>query len=264
MTIFEIIVLAIIQGLTEFLPISSSAHLLLPAELLGWREQGMAFDVAVHVGSLLAVVIYLRKDIKALTIGWLSSVSGHKNDQGNLAWLIILATIPIVIVGYLAKDLVDEYARSGWVIVATTIIFALLLWWADRTAKQNIPLTKMGWRAALFIGISQIAAIIPGTSRSGITMTTALFLGLDRVSAARFSFLLSIPTILGAGLLVTRDLVASPDSINWSEMMWGLGLSFVSAYLCITLFINWISRIGMGPFVIYRLLLAAIMIWILW
>ncbi|XOV80727.1 MAG: undecaprenyl-diphosphate phosphatase [Aestuariibacter sp.] len=264
MTIFEIIVLAIIQGLTEFLPISSSAHLILPAELFGWREQGLAFDVAVHVGSLIAVMLYLRKDIKSLTIGWFASVSGKANDDGRLAWLIVLATIPVVIVGFLMKDLIEVYARSGWVIVATTIIFALLLWWADQSAKQQHDLQKLTWRSALLIGLSQIAALIPGTSRSGVTMTTALFLGLDRVSAARFSFLLSIPTILGAGLLETRDLLASPEAINWTELMLGLGLSFISAYICIALFINWISRIGMGPFVIYRLLLAAVMIWILW
>lgn len=263
MTIFEIIVLAIIQGITEFLPISSSGHLLLPAELLGWQKQGLGFDVAVHVGSLLAIVIYLRKDIAQLTVGWCQSVTGKKNDNGRLAWLIVMATLPAVVIGYTGKAFVEAYTRSGLVIATTTIVFALLLWWADRASKQQFDVSDMNWKKALIIGFAQVTAMIPGTSRSGITMTAALFLGFNRESAARFSFLLSVPVIMGAGTLMGIDMMQSEETVDWNSIFWGAGLSFVSAYICVALFIRWISRIGMLPFVIYRLALGVILFWVL-
>ncbi len=259
MTIFEIIVLAIVQGITEFLPISSSAHLLLPAELLGWKAQGLSFDVAVHVGSLLAVLIYFRNDIANLTVGWGRSLAGQANPEGALAWKLIIATIPIIIIGYLAKPYIDLYARTALVMAVTTVLFGLLLWWADSIAKQKYQLQQLSWRSAVIIGLAQITALIPGTSRSGVTMTAGLLLGLDRESAARFSFLLSIPTILGAGTFMTLELLASEEGVVWLDLGLGAVLSFVSAYICIALFLKWISRIGMLPFVIYRLILGALL-----
>ena len=262
MTLLEIIVLAIIQGITEFLPISSSGHLLLPSELLGWSQQSLAFDVAVHVGRLMAVMIYFRDDIIKLTAAWLKEgFSKHQSDNSKLAWMIILATIPAAAMGYLFKDFVEIYARSALVIAFTTIGFGLLLWYADAQAKQRLNVYQLNWKTALIIGIAQVAALIPGTSRSGITMTAGLMVGLDRESAARFSFLLSIPIILGAGLLLgVVDLAATPDAFDWDAIIYGSLLSFVSAYTCIYLFLAWISRIGMLPFVIYRLLLGAILL----
>lgn len=262
MTIFEIIILAIIQGITEFLPISSSAHLLLPAELLGWRSQGLAFDVAVHVGSLLAVLIYLREDVTRMTLafcqhGWRK----QQTEDSRLAWWIIVGTIPVVVVGFLLKDWIELNARTALVMAVTTIGFGLLLWYADATAKLQTKMGQMRGGQALVIGLAQILALIPGTSRSGITMTASLMLGFDRESAARFSFLLSIPAILGAGLLSTLDLLNASLPVNWSELFYGAAFSFVSAYLCIYLFLSWISRIGMLPFVIYRLILGAILLW---
>lgn len=270
MSLLEIFVLALIQGLSEFLPISSSGHLLLPAQLLGWTDQGLAFDVAVHVGSLAAVVIYFREEVINLVRGWFGSVAGKPSEDGNLAWMIILATLPVIVVGFLVKDLVEIWLRSGYVIAATTIGFGLLLYWADKVSitKQNqqgggIQGSKLDWKKALVIGVSQILAIVPGTSRSGITMTTALFLGLSREQSARFSFLLSIPTILGAGTLMTIQLLGDTSQVNWQELTFGFVLSFISAYLCITLFLKWISSIGMTPFVIYRVLLGVIIIAVL-
>ena len=262
MTIFEIIILAIIQGITEFLPISSSAHLLLPAELLGWQTQGLAFDVAVHVGSLLAVLIYLREDVTRMTVafcqhGWRK----QQTEDSRLAWWIIVGTIPVVIAGFLLKDWIELNARTALVMAATTIGFGLLLWYADATAKLRTKMVQMRASQALVIGFAQILALIPGTSRSGITMTAGLMLGFDRESAARFSFLLSIPAILGAGLLSTLDLLKVPEAVDWSALFYGAAFSFVSAYLCIYLFLSWISRIGMLPFVIYRLLLGVILLW---
>jgi undecaprenyl-diphosphatase len=261
MTLFEIIILAIIQGLTEFLPISSSAHLILPSAVLGWHNQGLAYDVAVHVGSLLAVMIYFRQDISRLTVAWFKhGLSKQQTTDSKLAWWVVLATIPAVIVGFLLKDFVEVYGRSALVIATTTIVFGLLLWYADRKATLAKDITQLTWKDALIIGIAQAIAVIPGTSRSGITMTLGLMLGLNRESAARFSFLLSIPIILGAGLLATVDLLQSPDPVQWMELLLGAAFSFVCAYACIYLFLAWISRIGMLPFVIYRLILGTLLL----
>lgn len=256
MTLYEIIILAIIQGITEFLPISSSAHLLLPAEVFGWATQGLAFDVAVHVGSLLAVVIYFRQELINMTVAWFKhGFTRQQVTDSKLAWLVVLATIPAIVVGFLAKDWIELYARGMLVIAATTILFGILLWWADFKPKQCVSLSHISFKQAMIIGIAQAFALIPGTSRSGITMTAALMLGFDRESAARFSFLLSIPVILGAGTLAMADLVAQPSAVDWHALTYGAAFSFVSAYLCIYLFLNWISRIGMLPFVLYRLAL---------
>ena len=261
MSLFEIIILAIIQGLTEFLPISSSAHLILPSEVLGWHNQGLAYDVAVHVGSLLAVLIYLRADVARLLMAWFAQgFTKQQSADSKLAWWIIVATIPAVILGFLLKDFIEVYARSALVIATTTIVFGLLLWYADKKASMHKSIEHITWKSALFIGIAQAIAIIPGTSRSGITMTAGLLLGLNRESAARFSFLLSIPVILGAGLLATVDLLQSPDPVEWSALIMGAIFSFVSAYICIYLFLEWISRIGMLPFVIYRLILGGVLL----
>ncbi|MBF7071929.1 undecaprenyl-diphosphate phosphatase [Glaciecola sp. MH2013] len=263
MTWFEIIILAIIQGLTEFLPISSSAHLILPAEVLGWRNQGLAFDVAVHVGSLLAVIIYFRNDIAKLTVGWFShGFSKQQTTESKLAWWVVIATIPGVIFGYLMKDWIALNARTALVIAITTIVFGLLLWYADVKAKQTKSIEKIGLKETVIIGLAQAVAIIPGTSRSGITMTAGLMMGLDRESTARFSFLLSIPIILGAGLFSVLDLLENVAKVSWMELVYGAAFSFVAAYLCIFLFLSWISKIGMLPFVIYRLVLGFVLLYI--
>lgn len=265
MTIYEIIVLAIIQGLTEFLPISSSAHLILPAEILGWRNQGLAFDVAVHLGSLLAVMIYFREDIWRLALAWLNhGFSKTQSTDSRLAWWVIIGTIPAGFFGFLMKDWIELNARSALVIAITTIVFGLLLWYADVKAKQTKTTDHITFKDTVLIGIAQALAIIPGTSRSGITMTAGLLLGLNRESAARFSFLLSIPIILAAGLFATIDLLALKTQVDWSALFYGAGFSFVAAYLCIYLFLSWIARIGMLPFVIYRLILGTVLLYIVY
>lgn len=264
MTMFEIIILAIIQGITEFLPISSSAHLILPETLLGWDSQGLAFDVAVHVGSLLAVMIYFRQDIMHMLFDWLRcGFTQQQTANSRLAWWVILGTLPAVVIGFLAKDFIETYARSGAVIAFTTIVFGLLLWYADKKAMLQRVVDQMTWRHTLVIGFAQVLALIPGTSRSGITMTAGLMLGYTRDAAARFSFLLSIPVILGAGLLATLDLIEQQDAVDWAALGYGALFSFVSAYACIALFLNVINRIGMTPFVIYRLALGTILIVVL-
>jgi undecaprenyl-diphosphatase len=256
----EVIILAIIQGLTEFLPISSSAHLILPSAMFGWEDQGLVFDVAVHVGTLLAVMLYFRRDIANLTVGWVQSLGGKHSTESKLAWWVILATIPA---GLLAADLIETFLRSPYVIAITTIVFGLALWLADATAKQIQTMEQLTWKQALLIGIAQAVALIPGTSRSGITMTAALMLGLDRVSAARFSFLLSIPIIILSGGYQGTKLLAEPTHYDVTAILLGTGLSFVSAFICIHLFLKVIERMGMLPFVIYRLVLGVVLLAVL-
>ncbi|WP_428241988.1 undecaprenyl-diphosphate phosphatase [Gynuella sp.] len=268
MDFFHILFLSLIQGFTEFLPISSSAHLILPSQVLGWPDQGLAFDVSVHVGSLLAVVIYFRKDLIALAQQWfLSLVNKHTNPQQvKMAWFIIVATIPAGLAGFLFEGFIEDNFRSVLVIATTTVVFGILLGLGDRKKHQQLRSESlMTWKDTMIIGVAQAVALIPGTSRSGITMTAALFLGLDRVTASRFSFLLSIPLILAAGLLKTVELSKTPMVGIWDEVGLGALLSFLSAYLCIFLFLKLINRIGFMPFVLYRLFLGGVLFlfWVL-
>lgn len=260
MSDLQILVLALVQGLTEFLPISSSGHLILAPYLFGFADQGLAFDVAVHLGSLVAVLAYFRTDIWQIAVAWFGSLApGRTQTQGSrLGWAIIVGTLPVVAGGLVLKSLVEGELRAPWVIAVTTIGFGLLLGWVDRRARRHRDLDSLSLRDALIIGGSQILALVPGTSRSGITMTAGLWLGLTRAAASRFSFLLSIPTILASGTLVTRDLLAENAPVDWAALGLGVVLSGIAAYLAIALFLRFIERIGMWPFVIYRLLLGGI------
>ncbi|MCG9709474.1 MULTISPECIES: undecaprenyl-diphosphate phosphatase [Pseudoalteromonas] len=257
MSIIEIIVLALIQGLTEFLPISSSAHLILPSQVFGWHDQGLAFDVAVHVGTLGAVVLYFRKEVVDILGAWFKSFGSQgATDDSRLGWWIIVATIPALLIGYLFKDFVESYSRNAWVIATSTIVFGLLLWYADAKAKQVKNIYQVNFFSALLLGFSQVLAMVfPGTSRSGITITVGLMLGLNKQSAARFSFLMSIPVIAAAGSYYVYQLATAGEAIDWHAILLGAALSFVSAYACIFFFLKVIERMGMMPFVIYRLLL---------
>ena len=265
--LFQALVLALVQGLTEFLPISSSAHLILVPALLGWPDQGVAFDVAVHVGTLIAVLWYFRVDIGRLWQGWLASFQRRPWSQitqmapeGRLAWGVLLGTIPVGLVGLLGGDWIGLNLRSTFVIAVANIGFGLLLGWADwrnRGARSEYQLT---WRDVAIVGLAQAVALIPGTSRSGITITAGLMIGLSRDGSARFAFLLSIPTIVLAGGLKTIELITEGLPIQVDLLLIGIGVSAVSAYFCIDLFIRLLNRIGMVPFVVYRLLLGVLLL----
>jgi undecaprenyl-diphosphatase len=264
--LLQIVLLAVLQGLTEFLPISSSAHLILAPLVTGYADQGLAFDVAVHVGTLGAVMGYFRHEV--ITIGsdffrsWVNPAARTRDSR--LGWMIVVATLPVGGFGLLMKSLVETDLRAPLVIAATTIGFGLLLLLADKLGKRSRDEYTIGWRDALIIGVFQAMAIIPGTSRSGATMTAGLFLGLSRKAASRFSFLISIPTIIMSGGLLTLDLLESEVPVEWGSIALGVLLAFVAAYLCIHFFLQFIERIGMLPFVIYRLLLgAAILFWLI-
>tara|TARA_B100000809_G_scaffold265643_1_gene325110 strand:+ start:1508 stop:2317 length:810 start_codon:yes stop_codon:yes gene_type:complete len=257
-------IIALIQGVTEFLPISSSAHLLFPSLLLGWPDQGLTFDVAVHLGSLLAVVIYLRSDLIAMVLGlWQWQHEKRLNQQATLALMLIVATLPAVFFGLLLKGWIQVNAREIWVVALTTLVFGLLLGWADWRSRRQYQMSAMSWRHTLGIGLAQALALLPGTSRSGITMTAALMLGYTREAAARFSFLMSIPVILAASSLMALELATTNVAIAWPPMLIAFVVSFASAWLCIVLFMQVISRMGMWPFVVYRIVLGVGLCWLI-
>jgi undecaprenyl-diphosphatase len=198
-------------------------------------------------------------------LAWLGhGFSKKQSTDSRLAWWVIIGTIPAGIFGFVMKDWIELNARSALVIAITTIVFGLLLWYADVKGKQTKTTDHITFKDTVLIGIAQALAIIPGTSRSGITMTAGLLLGLNRESAARFSFLLSIPIILAAGLFATFDLLSLNTQVDWAALIYGAGFSFVAAYLCIYLFLSWISKIGMLPFVIYRLILGVVLLYIVY
>ncbi|WP_166251498.1 undecaprenyl-diphosphate phosphatase [Marinobacter salicampi] len=265
MDLWHIIILSILQGLTEFLPISSSAHLILPSQLLGWPDQGLAFDVAVHVGTLAAVVWYFRRDVARLSQAWLTDTYHRRvGEDSGLAWAVIAATIPAGLAGLLLDDMIEAHLRSGLVIAFSTIGFGLVLWWSDAVGRRERELPGLRLKDAVIIGLAQALALIPGTSRSGITMTAALFLGFSRDSAARFSFLISIPLIAAAGLLKVIELINLGEAADWQSIALGAGISFVSAVVCIHLFLKFLERLGLMPYVIYRMLLGVVLLVVLW
>ena len=263
MDFIQVLILALVQGITEFLPISSSGHLILPAQILGWKDQGLAFDVAVHIGTLGAVLAYFRKDILAIAFDWLGSLVGKGSTfNSRLGWYLIFATLPAVVFGLVLKSLgLDEAMRTVAVISGTTLIFGALLGWADLKGKRVQPLEEISFKQAMLIGFAQAVALIPGTSRSGITMTAALLMGMTRDAAARFSFLLSIPVIVGAGSLLIKDLIESTMPVDWGTLSLGALTAFVSAWLCVHYFLAFINRIGLMPFVIYRMILGIVLLW---
>ena len=262
MDFFQALVLAIVQGLTEFLPISSSAHLILVPELLGWQDQGLAFDVAVHVGTLVAVTAFLRNEIRAIVPAWLTGWSGFNwNTQGKLGWLVILATIPLGLVGLIGQEFIEQNLRSAMIIAASTLVFGLLLGWADRSGDANVkPIESLSWGQTLLIGGAQALALIPGTSRSGITMTAMLALGYSRVASARFSFLMAVPAIALPGLLKTAELADSAVPVAWDLLAVGAVVSAIVAFLCMQVFMRFVQQVGMLPFVIYRVMLSIVIV----
>lgn len=265
MDLLQLLALALLQGFTEFLPISSSAHLILLPMLGGWQDQGLAFDVAVHVGTLLAVVAYFRRELAAMARDWtLSVVQRQQVGESRLAWAVLWGTVPVGLAGLLFKDVVETALRSPLVIAVTTIVFGVLLGWADWRGRRQRNEHTINWLDVLVIGVAQAIALIPGTSRSGITMTAGLMRGLTRKAAARFSFLLSVPVLVLAGGFEIIDLATDPTvpSAEWADLLLGLVVSAVAAYLCIDWFLRLLDRIGMMPFVIYRLILGAVLFWL--
>ena len=252
----QIVILAFIQGITEFLPISSSAHLILPSALTGWEDQGLAFDIAVHLGTLLAAIAHFRRDLAGFaSSGVALALRRQRDDNADMLFRIGIATLPIVVAGALLKGPIEDYLRTTTVIAIATIVFGLALWWADR--RRGAPACKTlvpSYGQALLIGIAQAAALIPGASRTGVTLAAALALGFSRTAALRFSFLLAIPAIAGAAVFAAVD--ADPGTmLPWSALIIGFLIAAGSAFLCVDALLRVVERVGMTPFAIYRVLL---------
>ena len=270
MAFLHIAILAIVQGITEFLPISSSAHLVLTwqvfdaigAEGIEHDEADrLILDIAVHVGTLAAVCLYAWRDIAQMACGVASLAVGRWTPGARLATLLVVATLPLVVVGWLFMDAISEHLRGTAVIAWTTIGFGIVLYIADRTTLTLRRIEHMTIAAGILIGLAQMLALIPGTSRSGITMTAGRFLGFERVEAARFSLLLSIPAILAAGTIAGCDLYRDGNVALGHTALIGAGMAFVMALITIVLMMGWLRRASFTPFVIYRVLLGAALLW---
>lgn len=264
MTWLQIVVLAIVQGLTEFLPISSSGHLVLVPSFFGWADQGLAFDISVHFGSLIAVCVYFRADLLRLLGGGVQVLKGDvSSDYSRIALGIAIATVPAAVAGLLFADWIESNLRSPSVVVVTLALFAVLMIAADRWGRQSREFSTVRIRDAFLIGLAQALALVPGTSRSGVTITAGLALGLKRTDAARFSFLLSVPVILLATLYKGISMILGSEAIAWGALAVGALISCVVAYLSIEFFMRFVNAIGLLPFVIYRLVLAGVIVYVL-
>lgn len=266
---YYILFLAVVQGITEFLPISSSAHLILGRDLLaaiglppaeGTAADQLAFDVALHVGSLLAVMLYFRRDVADMIVGLIDGITGKGGERFRLLLLVVVATLPILAVGFLAKDIVTNLLRATEIIAWMTLVFGIVLWVADKAKIAKHDPHAISMRDAFIIGLLQCLAIIPGVSRSGITMTGGRLLGFDRPLSARFASLLALPTIAAAGLLITYDLYRGGDTRLTGHAVLGGVLAFAAAWGAIALMMRWLKRASYMPFVVYRIVLAILLL----
>ena len=262
MSPLQAIVLAVVQGVTEFLPISSSAHLVLVPVVFGWPDQGLTFDMATHAGSLMAVLWYFRRDLAAIVRAAPAVVrpSVSSPDVG-MARALIVATIPVAVAGLLLQDVVAGAARSLTVIAVASIGFGLLLGLADWKGRRALELDAVGLRVAIVVGLAQALALIPGTSRSGITITAALFIGFSRPAAARFSMLLSIPVMALVGAKNVLDIaLAPPGTIAWAGLAIGFVGAALTAYAAIAGLLAWVERQSLQAFVVYRVVLGGVLL----
>tara|TARA_B100001939_G_scaffold124863_1_gene108239 strand:- start:1159 stop:2037 length:879 start_codon:yes stop_codon:yes gene_type:complete len=270
---FYYFLIAVVQGITEFLPVSSSGHLVLLPEFLGNADQGLSIDVAAHIGTLLAVIIYVRSEIfkiylalRNLILGKLYSHSNTIVDRQSILIfnLIIIATIPVIIAGFFVSLYKIEFLRLVQTVAIANLIFALFLWHSDKNHQNKQDLGQMGWKEAFFIGLAQMLAIIPGTSRSGVTITMARYLGFGRIVAARFSLLLSIPVIIAAGFLQTLELLKSENVFLINTALIVIIASFSVALAVIHAMMSWLRKRDFSWFVYYRLALGFIILFVIY
>jgi undecaprenyl-diphosphatase len=258
--ILHIVVLALVQGITEFLPISSQAHLIMASKFTGWPDQGLIIDVAVHVGTLGAVMLYFWRDLWAMLAGLVQFAKGRPNPMARLAGYLVVGTVPALIVGFLIHQYIPGGIRSITVIAWATLGFGVLLWLGDKLGMTVRRVEHLRLGDVVIIGLAQALALIPGTSRSGITVTAARFLGLERQESARFSLLLSIPVIIGAGTLEGWDLYRAGNAELTAAAIIAAGLAFVAALVAIAAMMAWLRRASFAPFVIYRIVLGGILL----
>lgn len=263
MGVIEAIILGLVQGLTEFLPVSSSAHLRVVSELLGIGDAGAAFTAITQIGTEVAVIVFFWKDIVRIIGRWFQSLTGkvaRKDPDALMGWWIILGTIPIVVLGLVFQDHIETTLRSLWFVAFTLIFFGLLLGFADWIGKKTRPLEKLTWKHGLIYGFAQAMALIPGVSRSGGTITAGLLMGYTREAAARYSFLLAIPAVFGSGFYQLFKALKTPDSTPMGLTALATVVAFLVALVVIGFFMNYISKRSFAPFVIYRVVIGVVII----
>ena len=254
----QAIVLGTIQGLTEFLPISSSAHLRIYPEIFGWGDPGAAFTAVIQIGTELAVLLYFRHDIWRIASMWLKSLvkpeyRGHLDAR--MGWFIIIGSLPIVVLGILLKDIIESDFRSLWIIGTTLIVLGIVLGLADRFGRNEKPLKELSFRDAILMGLAQAMALVPGVSRSGATLSMGRILGYEREAATRYAFLLAIPAVVGAGLFQLREIPGSDNPYGWGPTIVATIVSFIVGYAAIAWLLRYVSTHSYTPFVIYRVAL---------
>jgi undecaprenyl-diphosphatase len=256
--VLKAVVLGLIQGLTEFLPISSSAHLRIYPELFGWGDPGAAFTAVIQIGTELAVLIYFRKDIWRIVSTWARSLvrpeyRGH--IDARMGWYVIVGSLPIVILGVLLKDVIERDFRSLWLIAGTLVVFGVILGVADRVGSTDKQIKEMHLQHAVLLGLAQACALVPGVSRSGATLSMGRFLGYDREAATRYAFLLAIPAVVGAGLFEIPEISSGDNAYGWGPTIVATVVSFAVGYAAIAWLLRYVSTKSYTPFVLYRLVL---------
>jgi undecaprenyl-diphosphatase len=257
--LFQSIVLGIVQGLTEFLPISSSAHLRIVPAILGWEDPGAAFTAVCQLGTEAAVLIYFRHELWAIVTKWLRGPRRFEDPDVRLGWFLIIATIPIGILGFIFRDQIETGARNLWLIGTVLIVFALVLGYADRVGRHERDIEQLSRRDGVLIGLAQSLSLVPGVSRSGATMSAGLLLGLERPAAARFSFLLAIPAVVASGLFELKDVVTGDKHVNTSVFNVGVAtlVAFFVGYAAIAWLLRYLVSHSVNIFVVYRVLLGS-------
>ncbi len=266
---FEAVVLGVVQGLTEFLPISSSAHLRVVGEAFGWQDPGAAFTAITQIGTEAAVLLYFRKDIWRIVTAWVASLGGRRkgDPDARMGWLIIIGSLPIVILGLLFQDSIETTLRDLRIVATTLIVFALILYWADRVGAKQRQLADLTVPHGLGYGFAQALALIPGVSRSGGTITMGLFLGYSRSAAARYSFLLAIPAVLGSGFFQAYEALTGDvegESISWGPTILATVIAFGVGLTVIAWLLRYLDRGSFTPFVVYRIALGTLLLVLVW
>jgi undecaprenyl-diphosphatase len=256
--LLKAVVLGLIQGLTEFLPISSSAHLRIYPELFGWGDPGAAFTAVIQIGTEVAVLVYFRKDIWRIGSTWVRSLAkpelrGHLDAR--MGWFIIIGSMPIVVLGVLLKDVIERDFRNLWLIATTLVVMGIVLGIADRVSRDNLTIKNISLRDAVLMGLAQALALVPGVSRSGATISMGRFLGYEREAATRYAFLLAIPAVVGAGLFELKEIPHGDNSYGWGPTVTATVVSFVVGYAAIAWLLRYVSTRSYTPFVLYRVAL---------
>ncbi|RYJ00559.1 MAG: undecaprenyl-diphosphate phosphatase, partial [Actinomycetales bacterium] len=252
-----------IQGLTEFLPISSSAHLAIFPKLFGWDDPGAAFTAVIQIGTELAVLIYFWRDIWTIATGWLRglvSAEARQEHAWTMGWFVIIGSMPIVLLGLLLEDAIDSNFRNLWVIGTMLIVLGLVLGIAEKVGRKSRPIEELTWGHAVLFGVAQAAAVVPGVSRSGATISMGLFLGYERAAATRYAFLLAIPAVVGAGVYKLKDVPGGENTYGWGPTILATVVSFVVGIAVIHWLLEYVSKRSYAPFVAYRVALGSIVL----